>query len=470
MRRRLEFDEGAKGFMILLLLSQLFFSNGGYLFFGAICLWIILYNLQQPFKPTVFSIIFIFHFIQVAAGIWESNYLDQDINYRSDFTDTATIVGFVGLIFLFAPIIYFQDKIPAVSRATLLRHAEKLSINKTFRAYLIAFFVMNALAGVAFVVGGLAQVIFSLINIKWFLFLLFGFQSILKNQRRKEFYFFAALEFLSGFYSYFSDFKTIIFFLVFLYLCLLVTVSLKQMIVVVLALGGLFFAGVLWTSVKGEYRQFLNQGSRSQTVQVEKSDALDKLLELSDKQDAKTFNGAVADFLDRFQYTYHLAKTMERVPSVIPYQEGKNWGETISFVLTPRILNPNKPNYDASIKATKYTGIRYAGARQGTSVSLGYFADGYIDFGLIGMFVPLLILGFIYGKSYFYFVRKSSNNFLFNYAVVGALYMEFFAFEMDSTFLLGRLFAGLLTFFMLKHFFFPRLIKYLAAPAVVPAT
>ena len=171
---------------------------------------------------------------------------------------------------------------------------------------------------------------------------------------------------------------------------------------------------------------------------------------------------------DRLQYTYHLAKAMDWVPEKLPYQNGSNWGLTLDFALTPRLLNPNKPKYEASSKATKYTGIGYAGAGQGVSVSLGYFADGYVDFGYIGMFIPLLVIGFIYGASYFYFVKNSSNNFIFNYAVVAAMFMEFLALEMDSTYLAGRLFATLLTFFGLKILFFPWLIEHLQQPKMDP--
>ena len=176
---------------------------------------------------------------------------------------------------------------------------------------------------------------------------------------------------------------------------------------------------------------------------------------------------SVESFLDRFQYTYHLAKTMETVPAKIPYQNGANWGKSLEFSLTPRLLNPDKPRVEASVKATKYTGIGYAGASKGVSVSLGYFADAYIDFGIIGMFLPILIIGLLMGRTYYYFMRKSSGNFLFNFAVVGAMYMEFFAFEMDSTFLAGRLFATLLTFFMLKILFFPWLYNQLKMPTII---
>ncbi|MEJ7627554.1 MAG: hypothetical protein WKF35_11870 [Ferruginibacter sp.] len=462
MFKNIYFDDSAKGFLILLLFAQLFLNNGVYLFFGAICFAVVLYNLQQPFKPSVFTLIFLYHFMQIAAGIWLSNYLGEDINFRSPHSNVAIMVSFIGTLFLFAPVIYYNNKIPTLSLERLRFYANKLSIKKTLTFYIIIFFIANALNLVALQLGGLAQVSFSLVNIKWFFFLLFGFQVVLKKIMIREFCIIIGIEFIMGFFSYFSDFKTVIFFLGFIYLTFLTRMYLRHIIFAILFLIVVFFAGTFWTSIKGEYRSFLNQGTNTQVVDVSKNDALNKLVELYNKEEESYRGSSTKDFLERLQYTYHLAKAMDKVPADIPYQYGKNWGETLEFVLTPRILNPAKPSYDASVKTTKYTGIGYAGSRSGTSVSLGYFADGYIDFGYIGMFIPLLILGLIYGFSYFYFVRHSSNNFIFNYAVVGALFMEFIAFEMDSTYLLGRLFASLLTFYLLSVFFFPWLIRRLS--------
>lgn len=464
MQTKIYFDDGAKGFLILLLVSQFFFTNGIILFSGLIIFYILFLNLQQPFKPAVFTIMLVYHFLQISAGIWLSNYEGTSITTRSANIEYATIASYIGLLFLFLPIIYYQNKIPRVTKNILIKHADRLSIDKTFRAYIISFFVMNALIGVAFLIPSLTQIIFSLGNIKWFLFLLFGFQSILKNRKRKEFYIFCALEFAMGFYSYFSEFKTIIFYIAILLLCLVAIVRLNQLLIFFFSILLLFFAGVFWTSIKGDYRNFINKGSKSQSVQVEKSEALNKLLELSEKQDENSLNGAIGNFLERLQYTYHFAKAIDRVPSVIPFQNGANWGSTLVFVLTPRILNPDKGTYDASIKATKYTGIRYMGVKRGTSVSLGYFADSYIDFGFIGMFFPILILGLIYGRSYFYFIKNSSDNYLFNFAIVSAMYMELFAFESDNIFVFGRLYVNLVVFFLLKIFFFPKLLAYIRMP------
>ena len=466
--KRIFFDEGAKGFLIVLFIGQLFFTNGIYLFFGAACLGLCLYNLQQPLKPSVFTIMFLYHFMQISANIWMSNYLGKDINFRSEHTDVATIFSYIGLLFLFGPIIYYQHKIPTISLQRLRQHAERLSIMASFKAYIIAFFVANALGGVAFAIPGLSQVVFSIMNVKWFFFLLFGYQAILKKRMVRQFVIVASLEFLLGFLSYFSDFKTVFFFLAFLALSFIIYVKSKQVIIAIIALVAVIFLGIKWTGIKGEYRAFLNQGSKSQTVGVSSESAFNKLIELGTDSSGDKSDEATLNFLDRIQYTYHLAKTMDRVPSVLPYENGGNIGSILDFVLIPRILNPSKPRWEATVKTKKYTGLQYAGYAQGVSFSLGYFADCYIDFGYYGMMVPLLILGFIFGGSYFYFVRKSSPNFIFNYAVVGAMFMEFTAFEMDGTYLLGRLYATLVTFFLLKIIFFPWLYRQLKAPVLKP--
>jgi hypothetical protein len=458
-QKRVYFDSGAQGLLLLLVFSQLFFSNALFLTIGALLFGYMINRLQVPYKPSIFTIVFLYHFIQISAWVWMVNYMGVDINFRSAHSGQAILLAYLGLMVLLGPVIYFHDKIPPINFSILKKHANKLSIQKTFLSYVIAFFALNALGAVAFVFSGLSQIILSLVNVKWFFFLLFGFQVVIKRKMVREFVIFVGVEFALGFFSFFSDFKTVLFFLACLLLTFLVKVSLKHLVLAVLSIIFLAIMGITWTAIKGEYRSFLNQGSKTQTVQVSQSAALDKLLELSEQE--KDTSASIS-FFERMQYTWHLAKAMDQVPAVIPYQDGDNWLESISFALTPRYFNPDKPKYEASKKATKYTGISYLGARSGVSFSLGYFADGYVDFGYIGMFIPLFFLGLLYGIIYYYFLRHSSSNFIFNYAVVGALFMEFNDLEMYSTYLTGRLFSDLVTFFMLRLFFFPWLVKYLA--------
>ncbi len=129
--------------LILILVAQLFLLNGIYLFLCLICLFIGIRFLQQPYKSSVFTFIFFYHFLQIIAGVWQANDLETNIDFRSPNMGYATLISLAGLLLMFLPIIYFQNKIPPINIQILRNHADKLSINKTFYAYVIAFFVMS---------------------------------------------------------------------------------------------------------------------------------------------------------------------------------------------------------------------------------------------------------------------------------------------------------------------------------------
>lgn len=460
--KRIEIDQESVVVFIALLAFQLVLPNGVYLFAAIAVVYLLCYNLQQPLKPGVFTLIALNHFLQIIAGVWQANYLDKDINFRAAFTDRATIASLIGLMCMLLPVYYYQSKLPFLKLSDLKRHAQQLSTDKVFTCYLIAFFVMSSLSVVAFAYSGLTQFIISFVKIKWMFFMIFGYLSILKKERRTLFYVCIIVEFVSSFYSFFSEFKTVIFFLVVLLVSLIRVINVKQVIYAgILGVCMIVFA-LVWTSIKTKYRAFINEGSRLQVASVGKEEALNKLYDLSNNVSEETLNSSVYQFLDRLQYTYHFALTISRVPSKIPHMRGKNWADNIEFVTTPRFLNPDKPVLDATEKAKKFTGLRYAGRRSGASFSLGYFAECYIDFGIWGMMFPLFIIGCLYGITYWYLLRKSSGNFIFNYSVVGAFFLEFSAFEMDGTLFLGRFLATLVTFVVLIKFFFPVILRYIS--------
>ncbi|MBL0358821.1 MAG: hypothetical protein IPP72_19015 [Chitinophagaceae bacterium] len=463
MRSKIKLDELSSLFILALVLAQNFLPNGFYLFIS-IATGLLLFNwLSQPYKPAVFTIIAFNHVLQIISGVWLANYMGKDINYRSFYTDRATVLSLIGLFFLFAPVIYQQNKLRNISLHTFRMYAMKFSTQKSLNCYLIALAVTSTLSGLAFVFSGLTQVILSVVKIKWFFFLLFGYQAIIKKERLSIFYLLIAFEFASGFYSFFSDFKTVIYYLGVLLVSFVATINFRQLVLACLLGVGLAYMGLIWTSVKTDYRSFLNRGNRSQNVTVSKDEAIDKLISLSSDVNKEGTEAAAADLLDRLQYTFHFAKALERVPDVVPFQQGANWLNNIEYATTPRFLNPDKPTIDNSVKATKYTGIRYATAKQGTSFSLGYFAEFYVDFGSYLMMPMIFLVGFIYSRIYKYFLTKPSDNPVFNYAIAGAFFFEFYAFEMDGTYFVGRFFASLLTFYSLSFFFSKSLLRYIKA-------
>jgi len=438
------------------------FPNGFYLFFPSVCLLIVLSFLQRPYKSPIFSFIAFQHYLQIIAGVLLCNYLGQDIDYNTPYRSTATIASSIGLVFLMLPVIYVQTEFPAQNRESLTISINKFSIDKVMYAYIISFFIANFLLSIAFVFGGLTQIILWLTSIKWILFLLFGYMCILKNEKKRIFYLFIALEFITGFYSFFSDFKTVLYFLLILLLSLVEEIDLKSFFYGLLIAAALILLGLFWTNIKDKYRAFLNGGEKSQNVTVNGDDALNKLYDLSNNTTSDNLEGSIPQLLDRVQYTYFFAKTIQRVPDIIPYQNGDNWLDNIEFVTTPRYFNSDKPVLDQSEKASHYTGIHLSGRKKGASFSLGYFAECYVDFGIYGMMVALFFIGILYALVYNHLLKKSSDNLIFNYCVVGAFFMDFNPYGTDGTYLIGRLISGVVTFYFLIKWFFPWLIRYLS--------
>jgi hypothetical protein len=458
---RLKLDPISKFIVLCILLFELILPNGFFIFFPSLVLLAVITFLQQPYKASIFTFVAIQHYIQIVAAALLCNYLGKDINYNTPFRGTVIIVSSIGVIALLAPVMFIQNEVPNQTRESLTKSASFFSTNKTMYAYIISFFVAYFLNSIAFLFGGITQIIIWVANVKWAFFLLFGYVSLLKKEKTKIFYLFVLIEFLSGFYSFFADFKTVIYFLLVLLLSLVEKINARLLIYGIFICGGLVVFALMWTNVKDNYRSFLNGGQKKQAVTVNSDEALNKLYDLSNNTD-DNLEDAVPKLLDRVQYTYFFAKTMERVPETIPYQNGNNWLENIEFTTTPRYLNPDKPTLDQSEKTSHYTGIRMSGKSKGTSFSLGYFAEFYIDFGIYGMMLGLFLLGILYSLIYNYLLKKSSNNIIFNYCVAAAFFMEFNPFAIDGTYLLGKLISGIVVFWILIRYFFPWVMESLS--------
>jgi hypothetical protein len=151
------------------------------------------------------------------------------------------------------------------------------------------------------------------------------------------------------------------------------------------------------------------------------------------------------------------------VPGFIPFENGKNITGTIEFLTMPRFLNPDKKILDPSSKTSYYTGKRFANAEQGTSISMGYFCDLYIDFGLWLMFIPLLVITFMIGKVSNYIINSDKYNLIFTYYLFIGTILSCGTFESDIIFYLGSV-RNYTVFMLLGNFFlFPYLNKYVKA-------
>lgn len=246
-----------------------------------------------------------------------------------------------------------------------------------------------------FVGGGLAQPLLVLGSLKFTFAILLLYVWI--STRRGGIHLFGVIlvEIVIGLTSYFSDFKTI--FLVIIIGSLTIA-NLQWMRVRRLLVGAgiaLAFLGAVWTTVKPAYRIALNQGARSQTITISVDERLSVLGNLLGAIDISNIGvGAIQTAL-RIAYIEIPSHVIERIPAVQPYEYGTLWGEAIYQVITPRLLFPDKPPLPSDSERTRrYTGRWYD--EVGSSISMGYFTESYIDFGILGGLLIPFTLGLLY--------------------------------------------------------------------------
>ena len=100
------------------------------------------------------------------------------------------------------------------------------------------------------------------------------------------------------------------------------------------------------------------------------------------------------------------------------------------------------------------------GEEEGTSISMGYMAESYIDFGPWGMFVPIFLLGLLWGLIYRYFTTTSKIK-IFGYGFATTVLIDTLNFGSNNVKLLGGVLTGLIIMAAAMRVFVPSLNRWL---------
>lgn len=285
----------------------------------------------------------------------------------------------------------------------------RLNPGTILTCYLIAFVGLSFISRVAIQVPALSQPLLATSSLRWVLVYLLA-QAVLSQRRNYSFLAIAVvLEFFTGVIGYFSNFKGIFFVL------LVVLLGGRQSmrswrLAAAIGVGVLLLGlGIMWTLIKSDYREFLNQGTRQQAVMVPISERVNKLGELVGGLDGDLIEEGLSDLIIRVSYVRFFALSIVNVPANVPHEKGRLWLGAFKHVLMPRLLFPGKEALDDSQITEKYTGLQVAGAEEGTSIGIGYVGESYIDFGRLGMFAPIFLLGVFYGLIYRFFSANADS-------------------------------------------------------------
>lgn len=395
---------------------------------------------------------FIYQWFQVSIKALYANLTLRNIVELTQYPDKfiqCYILCCAGLIIITYSISLFLKQIN-YKEEQISAYLESIHITKLFVAY-FAIGVIVMLFPPSFY-----QLAVQIMAFKWALFYILFLRLYNSSHGKWLILGLVLFEFIQGVASYFSSWKTIIFYVA---ISLLTVIKLTPRKIIGLTICSAFvlYFGLLWTGVKGEYRTYISQGSK-QAMMVSKIDAYSKMIDLIG--DFHLSDEITKNFIDRISYVDYFSKCMSYVPTVVPHENGHLTLDAIQHVLVPRFLNPNKKIIDESTHLTKYTGVFFSNLSMGVSFSLGYFGDLYVDYGIIGMLVALFIYGVFIG-----FVFKDIYTHISNPMIaVAVLQMSFillYKFEISLIKLTGTIVIFWILYRLLAYFVFPYLIKWL---------
>jgi hypothetical protein len=397
------------------------------LFLGGCWLW-------RPGESSILFFVLGFQWLQASIKVFQANWLGVDVAkltayYGADI-QLATVLSLLALVALISGMRLGVGRWRSQDGALARSNAWSREPAYWFRLYAAALLIATFVQSVAWVIPGLAQPLLALATLKWAFYWMLAYATFVQFSTSRLYWLLAfGLEMLIGLGGYFSDFKTVLFFTLMAVAAAGVRLSVRHYLgFLALATAALSLA-LVWTAVKGDYRKFVNAGTNQQIVTVGYLEGMSKLADLVTNLDGDAMSAAAENLLDRLSYVDFFGIVLNVVPSQIPYADGSLWRDAIIRPFMPRFFFPEKSAIDDSVRTSYYTGLKLAGAEQGTSISLGYVAESYIDFGVPGMMVPVFALGLLLGSFYRWMLRLDPARRLLGMAlatatVYGASFLE----------------------------------------------
>jgi hypothetical protein len=292
-----------------------------------------------------------------------------------------------------------------------------ISPNRAFAACILSMAAASFIESFLFLLPGLSQPLLALANLHWVIVYIFTYVVLTQQRGYAALALIFTMELGVGFLGFFSEFKTVLVVMLLAALSIPMALRGRRLWVAGAIVALMVVFGTVWSAIKVEYRDFLNQGTKDQVVLVSKSQQIEELGRLLGDFDRDRFAQGAGDLVRRLTYVYFFSEAMQMVPKFIPHEEGALWGDAIYRTLVPRLLDPDKTAIDDSERTAEYTGLQIIGGDHGTSVSMGYVAESYIDFGPIFMMLPLCLWGSLVGYAYRSFTWAKPHA-LFSYGCV----------------------------------------------------
>ena len=340
--------------------------------------------------------------------------LNELVRYGKSDIRLASWIGLFALTFYILGIQIQIKNLKRVDEESLFNLLRGYDSNRILFLYVVISLLSATLnSSIIHIPGG--QLLLAVSFLKWVLltFLIIHTLVVPNNKNLVVFIFIA--EVLLSFSGFWAAFKDYVLVALGAYLIFIPKLNLRTYFLLFTVFVFSLLLAVIWTFRKGDYRNYLTGGERSQViVKQDNIGNINKFYEIvqtnfSSENFSENFFIGLENLIYRVSYVEFLAMTIKQVPTYLPHEEGVLLINAVEHVVKPRILFPDKKSIYDSELTSKYTGVQFSGAEQGASFSLGTVAESYIDFGKYYMFIPIIFFGLWVGWMYKYFIVHGYN-------------------------------------------------------------
>ena len=379
------------------------------LLMGAFLLW-------RPRESPILLFVFGYQWLQASIGVFHANWLGIDVmdlgKYGGDF-HLATVLSLLGLMALALGMRLgvgpWRQKDGVLARSS----ASCVAPQYWFRLYAGAFLVSILAQSVSIMIPGLSQPLLAFASLKWAFFWILAYATFSQPGTNRLYWLFAfALEMILGIGGYFADFRTPLAFTLLAAAAAGVRLSIRNYLALMSLVAVALTLAIVWSAVKVEYRSFVSGGEREQIVTEGYTERMRKLADLVSQMDGSDLADGLDSLLKRVTYVEFFGVVLNKVPKRLPHEGGALWWDAISRPFMPRIFFPEKANIDDTERTIQYVDMDRAAIGWGTSISLGYMAESYIDFGTFGMMLPIFSFGLLLGGFYRWMIRLDPSRLL----------------------------------------------------------
>lgn len=365
--------------------------------------------LERPLMPSIVVYSLLYMWLQIAARLALTYIDDETLGDGLYGTDVcrAAWYAMASLIVLATVFRIHLGRQPSFTSHRLEEHRH-WSPFALFQVYLAVSGLAVVLAPASLVIPGLHQPIEAFGALKYVAIFAIFAAVLSAGKGGKLLLLVVVIEIAIGFTGLFSGFKTVLIVLLLTALSLRVYLRLSTVVVITATFSLLLGLGLFWTAVKAEYRDFATGYSNTQGITASLGDRSRLLIGKALHPEEIEWGLAVDQLVRRIAYIDFFGAVIGVVENA-PEDEGlfPRWRDALEHILKPRLLFPDKASLDDTEVFLRYVRDEVGDdSRPGTSISIGFLAENFIDFGFPLMLLPIGLMGLVLSCAIRYFMTR----------------------------------------------------------------